>query len=99
MSSMITKKDAEDFAQQMADLEKNKKDDRGPDDLERRIEDLMRIGLSHQNLNADLRKEISYLKDHLSFYKSQTDQLKKENQELRNKQQNFINEFRNKGDM
>ena len=55
----MTKKDAEDFEQQMADLEKNKKDDRGPDDLERRIEDLMRIGLSHQNLNADLRKEIS----------------------------------------
>ena len=72
---------------------------RGPNDLEERIEDLMKINLSHQNLNADLRKEISYLRDHLSFYKSQTDQLKKENQQLRGKQKDFINEFRNKGDM
>ena len=69
------------------------------EEIKERIADLMKINLSHKNLNADLRKEISYLKDHLSFYKSQTDQLKKENQELRNKQQNFINEFRNKGDM
>ena len=73
--------------------------DRGPNDLEERIEDLMKINLSHQNLNADLRKEISYLRDDLSFYKSQTDQLKKENQQLRGKQKDFINEFRNKGDM
>ena len=73
--------------------------DRGPNDLEERIEDLMKINLSHQNLNADLRKEISYLRDHLSFYKSQTDHLKKENQQLRGKQKDFINEFRNKGDM
>ncbi len=96
---MMTKKDAEDFAQQMADLEKNKKDDRGPDDLERRIEDLMRIGLSHQNLNADLRKEVSYLKDQVSFYKSQTDQLKKEKEDLHSKGQSMLNEFRNKGDV
>ena len=27
---------------------------RGPNDLEERIEDLMKINLSHQNLNADL---------------------------------------------
>ena len=73
--------------------------DRGPNDLEERIEDLMKINLSHQNLNADLRKEISYLRDHLSFYKTQTDQLKKENKELREMGKNFIDEHRNKGDM
>ena len=72
---------------------------RGPNDLEERIEDLMKINLSHQNLNADLRKEISYLRDHLSFYKTQTDQLKKENKELREMGKNFIDEHRNKGDM
>ena len=73
--------------------------DRGPNDLEERIEDLMKINLSHQNLNADLRKEISYLRDHLSFYKTQTDQLKKENKELREMGKSFIDEHRNKGDM
>ena len=82
---------------------------RGPNDLEERIEDLMKINLSHQNLNADLRKEISYLRDHLSFYKTQTDQAKfykmkaeqlaKENKELRDMGRNFIDEHRNKGDM
>ena len=73
--------------------------DRGPNDLEERIEDLMKINLSHQNLNADLRKEISYLRDHLSFYKTQTDQLKKENKELREMGKNFIDEHRNKGNI
>ena len=73
--------------------------DRGPNDLEERIEDLMKINLSHQNLNADLRKEISYLRDHLNFYKTQTDQLKKENKELREMGKDFIDEHRNKGDM
>ena len=72
---------------------------RGPNDLEERIEDLMKINLSHQNLNADLRKEISYLRDHLSFYKTQTDQLKKENKELREMGKNFIDEHRNKGNI
>ena len=32
-------------------------DERGPGDLEKRIQDLMKISLSHQNLNADLRKD------------------------------------------
>ena len=44
----------------------------------------MRISLSHQNLNAELRKEVSYLKDQVEFYKIQSDQLKKENTDLRN---------------
>ena len=80
---VMTNKDAEEFAQQMAFLEDNKAE-RGPNDLEERIADLMRISLSHQNLNAELRKEVSYLKDQVEFYKIQSDQLKKENTDLRN---------------
>ena len=80
---VMTNKDAEEFAQQMASLEDNKAE-RGPNDLEERIADLMRISLSHQNLNAELRKEVSYLKDQVEFYKIQSDQLKKENTDLKN---------------
>ena len=54
---MMTNKDIEEFNHMLDNI---KKDDRGPDDLERRIEDLMRISLSHQNLNADLRKEVLF---------------------------------------
>ena len=80
---VMTNKDAEEFAQQMASLEDNKAE-RGPNELEERIADLMRKSLSHQNLNAELRKEVSYLKDQVEFYKIQSDQLKKENTDLRN---------------
>ena len=79
---MITKEEAIAFEKQIEDIDK--KEDRGPNDLELRIEDLMRISLSHQNLNAELRKEVSYLKDQVEFYKIQSDQLKKENTDLRN---------------
>ena len=72
---------------------------RGPNDLEERIEDLMRINLSHQNLNADLRKEVRYQTDQAKFYKLCTQQLEKENKELRRMGANFIDEHRNKGDM
>ena len=73
--------------------------DRGPNDLEERIEDLMRINLSHQNLNADLRKEVRYQTDQAKFYKIKAEQLEKENKELRRMGANFIDEHRNKGDM
>ena len=73
--------------------------DRGPNDLEERIEDLMKINLSHQNLNADLRKEVKYLQDRVNFYQIQVEQLKKENQKLRDMGKDFIEEHRNKGDM
>ena len=46
---------------------------RGPNDLEERIEDLMKINLSHQNLNADLRKEVRYQTDQARFYKLKSD--------------------------
>ena len=73
--------------------------DKGPNDLEQRIEDLMKINLSHQNLNADLRKEVRYQTDQAKFYKLKSEQLAKENQELRSMGKNFIDEHRNKGDM
>ena len=72
---------------------------RGPNDLEERIEDLMKINLSHQNLNADLRKEVRYQTDQAKFYKIKAEQLEKENKELRRMGANFIDEHRNKGDM
>ena len=72
---------------------------RGPNDLEQRIEDLMKVNLSHQNLNADLRKEVRYQTDQAKFYKIKAEQLAKENKELREMGKNFIDEHRNKGDM
>ena len=72
---------------------------RGPNDLEERIEDLMKINLSHQNLNADLRKELKYQTDQAKFYKLCTQQLEKENKELRRMGANFIDEHRNKGNI
>ena len=72
---------------------------RGPNDLEERIEDLMKINLSHQNLNADLRKEVRYQTDQAKFYKMKAEQLAKENKELSDMGRNFIDEHRNKGDM
>ncbi len=59
----------------------------------------MRINLSHKNLNADLRKEIKYLKDRCDFYLIQLDTLKSENRKLRDMGKDFIDEHRNKGDM
>jgi len=72
---------------------------RGPNDLEERIEELMKIELSHRNLNAELRKELKYQTDQAKFYKLCTQQLEKENKELRRMGANFIDEHRNKGDM
>ena len=77
----------------------NNAPDRGPNDLEERIEDLMKINLSHQNLNADLRKEVRYQTDQAKFYKMKAEQLAKENKELREMGKSFIDEHRNKGDM
>ena len=73
--------------------------DKGPNDLEARIEDLMKINLSHQNLNADLRKEVRYQTDQAKFYKMKAEQLAKENKELREMGKSFIDEHRNKGNI
>ena len=94
---MITKEEAIAFEKQIEDI--NKKEDRGPSDLELRIEDLMRISLSHQNLNADLRKEIAFLKKRGEHFEYMYNQLKKEKEALHSKGQSMLNEFRNKGDV
>jgi len=94
---MITKEEAIAFEKQIEDI--NTKEDRGPSDLELRIEDLMRINLSHQNLNADLRKEISFLKKRGEHFEYMYNQLKKEKEDLHDKGQSMLNEFRNKGDV
>jgi len=69
------------------------------EELKERINDLLKVNVEHQNLNADLRKEIKYLKDRCEFYLIQLDTLKSENRQLRNMGKDFINEHRNKGDM
>ena len=69
------------------------------EELKERIHDLLKVNVEHKNLNADLRKEIKYLKDRCEFYLIQLDTLKSENRQLRNMGKDFINEHRNKGDM
>ena len=100
---MMTKEEAIAFDKQMEEINKdpnyNNYPERGPNDLEQRIEDLMRINVEHHNLNADLRKEVKYLKEKAVFYQEQCEQLKKENRELRNMGKSFIEEHRNKCDM
>ena len=69
------------------------------EELKERIHDLLKINAEHQNLNADLRKEVKYLKERAVYYQDMCDQLKKENRELRNMGKDFINEHRNKGNI
>ena len=69
------------------------------EEIKERIADLMRINLSHKNLNADLRKEANYLKDRVDYYQNMCEQLKKENRELRNMGKSFIDEHRSKGNI
>ena len=69
------------------------------EEIKERISDLMKINLSHKNLNADLRKEVSYLKNRMEYYRDMCEQLKKENRELRYIGKDFIEEHRNKGDL
>ena len=104
----MTNKDAKMFAQQIAQLEDTGQnigsysDDpgkRGPNDLEQRIEELMRISLSHQNLNADLRKEVMFYKKKCEHFEYMYNQLKKEKEDLHSKGQSMLNEIRNKGDV
>ena len=92
----MTNKDIEEFNHMLDNI---KTDDRGPDDLERRIEDLMRISLSHQNLNADLRKEVLFWKKKSEHFEYMYNQLKKERDDLHKKGKDMLNEFRNKGDV
>ena len=69
------------------------------EELKERIHDLLKINVEHQNLNADLRKEVKYLKERAVYYQDMCEQLKKENRELRELGKDFIEQHRNKGDM
>ena len=69
------------------------------EEIKDRINDLLKINVEHQNLNAELRKDVKYLKERAEYYQDMCEQLKKENRELRNMGKNFIDEHRNKGDM
>ena len=69
------------------------------EELKERIHDLLKINVEHQNLNAELRKDVKYLQGRAQFYEEQCEQLKKENRELRNMGKNFIDEHRNKGNI
>ena len=69
------------------------------EEIKERIHDLLKINVEHQNLNADLRKEVKYLKERAVFYQEQCEQLKKENRELRSMGKDFIDEHRNKGNI
>ena len=69
------------------------------EEIKDRINDLLKINVEHQNLNAELRKDVKYLKERAEYYQDMCEQLKKENRELRNMGKNFIDEHRNKGDI
>ena len=69
------------------------------EELKERIHDLLKINVEHQNLNADLRKEVKYLKERAVYYQDMCEQLKKENREVRELGKDFIEQHRNKGDM
>ena len=69
------------------------------EELKERIHDLLKINVEHQNLNAELRKDVKYLRERAQFYEEQCNQLKKENRELRSMGKDFIDEHRNKGNI
>jgi hypothetical protein len=100
---MMTNKDIEEFNKQLVEINKdpnyNNYPERGPADLEQRIDDLLKINVEHHNLNSDLRKEIKFLQGKIDHYQIMTDQLKKENRELRDMGKDFIDEHRNKGNI
>ena len=69
------------------------------EELKERIHDLLKINVEHQNLNADLRKDVKYLQERAQFYEEQCEQLKKELEQFNQKATGFLTEFRNKGDV
>ena len=91
----MTNKDIADLNKQLDEI----KQDKGPNDLERRIDDLMAINKRHQQQNGDLMKENLFYKKKAEHFELMSKQLKKENQEFRQKTSDIISEFRNKGDM
>tara|TARA_R100000995_G_C3459004_1_gene112102 strand:+ start:70 stop:351 length:282 start_codon:yes stop_codon:yes gene_type:complete len=92
---VMTNKDIADLNKQLDEM----KEDKGPNDLERRIEELQSINSSHKKLNGNLRSELMFYKKKAEHFELMSKQLKKENQEFRQKTSDMISEFRNKGDM
>ena len=92
---VMSKKDVEEYNKMIDKLE----NDKGPNALEKRIEDLEKINKSHQKLNGDLRAEVLFYKKKAEHFEVMTKQLQKENQEFRQKSVDFFNEYRNKGDL
>ena len=79
-----------DAAKIWAEIEKARnvtpKEERGANDLERRIDDLMAINKKHQQQKAE-------------HYQVMSDQLKKELEQFKQKATGVLMEFRNKGDV
>tara|TARA_R100000655_G_scaffold76493_1_gene115538 strand:- start:1 stop:318 length:318 start_codon:yes stop_codon:yes gene_type:complete len=73
--------------------------EKGPNDLEKRIEDLLSINKKHQQQNGDLMKDNMFYKKKAEHYQIMSDQLKKELEELKRKTVGMLTEFRNKGDV
>ena len=92
-----------DAAKIWAEIEKARnitpKEERGSNDLERRIDDLMTINKKHQQQNGDLMKDNIFYKKKAEHYQIMSDQLKKELSELKRKTVGVLTEFRNKGDV
>ena len=92
-----------DAAKIWAEIEKARnvtpKEERGENDLERRIDDLMAINKKHQQQNGDLMKENLFYKKKAEHNKIMSDQLKKELDEIKKKAVGVLTEFRNKGDV
>ena len=92
-----------DAAKIWAEIEKASnvppKEERGENDLERRIDDLMAINKKHQQQNGDLMKENLFYKKKAEHYQIMSVQLKKELDEIKKKAVGVLTEFRNKGDV
>ena len=92
-----------DAANIWAEIEKARnvtpKEERGANDLERRIDDLMPINKKHQQQNGDLMKDNLFYKKKAEHYQIMSDQLKKELEELKKRTIGVLTEFRNKGDV
>tara|TARA_Y100001951_G_C11153823_1_gene190745 strand:- start:26 stop:322 length:297 start_codon:yes stop_codon:yes gene_type:complete len=92
-----------DAAKIWAEIEKARnrtpKEERGSNDLERRIDDLMTINKKHQQQNGDLMKDNIFYKKKAEHYQIMSDQLKKELEELKRKTVGMLTEYRNKGDV
>ena len=87
MSSMVmTNKDVEEFNKQLKEINKDPNYNNYSEERSKRfrgrIDDLLKINVEHHNLNAELRKEIKYLKERSTYYQDMCDQLKKENNQL-----------------